>query len=299
MFTSLFQLEQKPVTVFSSGDAGAPILTKTAGSLKTLLKACLVTGYGSKPSLGWQMLFESGDQLSAAFASQDPTASKYVLKVDNAATSTAKISAYQSMTAIDAGVKPMVVDNIYDLHTSEWKLIGHGKAFVLLVNAQYHHGVCAYPIIFGDLPREIKRIDPVCLLWTGRNASWNTGGLQTTLFRHPNGISGPNQAPSANNVVCYPFVVNQGGASQNLTSNYCKFTNLTSSLSSVLYEPVICRLSDSTWTMIPMLQPMSVRVADVGNLGVLSNNSIKAVSGEQGLSSENNDCAVPTDWWWA
>ena len=66
MFTGLFQLEQKPVTVFSSDDADAPILTKDAGSLTTLLKACLITGYGGKTALGWDMAFAIEDQKSAA-----------------------------------------------------------------------------------------------------------------------------------------------------------------------------------------------------------------------------------------
>jgi hypothetical protein len=39
--------------MYRSTDASAPILRGQAGSLKALLKACLVTGYGSRPGAGW------------------------------------------------------------------------------------------------------------------------------------------------------------------------------------------------------------------------------------------------------
>ena len=40
-------------TVYSSYDVAAPILNGLTGSLLTVLDACLVTGYGTKPGAGW------------------------------------------------------------------------------------------------------------------------------------------------------------------------------------------------------------------------------------------------------
>lgn len=301
MFTSLFQLEQKPVTVFSSNDAGAPVLTKDPGSLKTLLKACLVTGYGGKEGLGWEMQYESEDQKSAAFASTDPTASKFVFKIDNSSTTFALLSAYQTMTSIDVGVRPIVNANDYTLFAGAWRIIGHSKAFILLLDTDAVAGYpkVAMPIIFGDLPRETKRAAPVCLLWSARYKRC-TGGLQSVLFEDVNGRNnssnyGPGILLAAH---AHPFVINDGASYQNLTLSRCKFTHKNASAAAALYEPVISCLLDSTWTMIPMLQPLSVKLVDVTNLGLVNSTAIKVVSGEYGLS-DNNDCVVPTNWWYA
>lgn len=50
---SLLAPERTPVTVYRWDDTGAPVLNRTAGSMTALLKTCLVTGYGAKPSAGW------------------------------------------------------------------------------------------------------------------------------------------------------------------------------------------------------------------------------------------------------
>lgn len=47
-----------PVKYYSWQDAQAPQLSNADGVIKTILKACLVTGYGSKQGAGWTALFE-------------------------------------------------------------------------------------------------------------------------------------------------------------------------------------------------------------------------------------------------
>lgn len=44
------------VNFYSSTDANAPVLNGSPGSLITVLNACLVNGYGSKPGAGWTLL---------------------------------------------------------------------------------------------------------------------------------------------------------------------------------------------------------------------------------------------------
>lgn len=306
MFTDLFQLEQKPVTVFSSDDAGAPILTKDAGSLKTLLKACLVTGYGDKTALGWQMLFESADTLSAAFASTDPTASKFVLKINNSGATTAKISAYQSMTDINTGIKPMAVDNDYELFNCSWRLIGHSKAFILLLDARAYDGTyytsrIAYPIVFGDIPRESNRLAHAVIFWTARRAEYWQGSLQTTLGSRNDGqtsnaSSSTNSFSYLNN---YPVIVNDGTGGKAIQQAACKFSWGSRSQATLLHDAYIIALPDSTWSMIPMLQPLSNITSEISNLGKISQTAIKALTSNWQLGAYNGDCAVPTDWWWA
>jgi hypothetical protein len=52
------------VTVYRSTDASAPVLNGTTGTLISVLDACLVNGYGSKPAAGWTKAF-SGTNLAA------------------------------------------------------------------------------------------------------------------------------------------------------------------------------------------------------------------------------------------
>lgn len=47
-----------PVKYYSWQDTQAPQLSNVDGAIKTILKACLVTGYGSKAGAGWTALFE-------------------------------------------------------------------------------------------------------------------------------------------------------------------------------------------------------------------------------------------------
>ena len=297
MFTDLFQLEQKPVTVFSSTDTSAPILTTDPGSLKTLLKACLVTGYGSKAALGWEMAFESGDQLQAAFKSTDPTASQFYFKINNSGSSSALLSAYQEMTDIDTGSKAIAVDNDYKLYTSSWRLIGHSKSFVLLLDVVWKSQKTAYPLVFGDLPRQVDRTAPICLLWNGR-AIHNIGSVQTALFNRPDGNSAATSSPVPNSAPSYPFTVSNGVSGENLNKNYCKFSFNSQIKSALLHEPVISLLSDSTWTLIPMLQPLSATFAQV-NLATVGTIGVIAKTGDYSSATDNVDCIVPTTWWYA
>lgn len=304
MFTSLFQLEKKPVTLFSSTDKGAPILTGDAGSLKTLLKACLVTGYGDKQGLGWQMLYETDDKNSACFVSSEPTASKYVLKVDNASANV-KLSAYQAMSSFTQGEKPLVENQVYQTKKCEWRLIGHGRAFVLVVDFALNNSPnkfsVAMPLLFGDLPRQNKRITPVCVIWCGRQNDYGLSGVQTTLFHHVNGNprSGGYDLYYAS---AYPFIVNNGQDGANLTKNYCRFNHDSQSSATALHEPVLCNLPDGTWTFLPMLQPLSSNLLDVANLGLVNENMMKVATGYS-TNNQNiintNDCIIPLDWWWA
>lgn len=43
------------LNIYSDLDEGAPALSHEMGGLKTVLKACLVTGYGKHPAAGWQI----------------------------------------------------------------------------------------------------------------------------------------------------------------------------------------------------------------------------------------------------
>jgi hypothetical protein len=78
----------EPVLRFSSTDADAPQINynaRVAGDVKTVLKACLVTGYGDKASAGWSIANEV-DHV-AEFVSPSAAMSDYRLGVDDTSTS--------------------------------------------------------------------------------------------------------------------------------------------------------------------------------------------------------------------
>ncbi|MBZ1392846.1 hypothetical protein [Psychrobacter pacificensis] len=74
----------EPVKRFSSTDAGAPQINynaRVAGDVKTVLKACLVVGYGDKASAGWSIANEV-DHV-AEFVSPSAAMSDYRLGIDD------------------------------------------------------------------------------------------------------------------------------------------------------------------------------------------------------------------------
>lgn len=78
----------EPVKRFSSTDAGAPQINynaRVAGDVKTVLKACLVTGYGAKASAGWSIVNEV-DHV-AEFVSPTAAMSDYRLGIDDTSAS--------------------------------------------------------------------------------------------------------------------------------------------------------------------------------------------------------------------
>lgn len=150
----MFQTERVPVTVYRSTDEGAPQLSAAAGSLKTVLKACLTNGYGTKQPLGWEMQYE--DCHAACWRSKHNRATGAVLSVDNAAGGYVKIGGFMTATSAKEGGKgfgagffPYFQSNLRPADTG-WVLVGHGRGFVFAVVNQTLNNC---PILyFGDFP---------------------------------------------------------------------------------------------------------------------------------------------------
>ena len=150
----MFQTERVPVTVYRSTDEGAPQLSAAAGSLKTVLKACLTNGYGTKQPLGWEMQYENGH--AACWRSKHNRATGAVLSVDNAAGGYAKIGGFMTATSAKEGGKDFGAGFFpYFPYSSSpadtgWVLVGHGRGFIFAVINQ---NLNRCPILyFGDFP---------------------------------------------------------------------------------------------------------------------------------------------------
>ena len=87
------------IHVYKSTDAGAPVLSNTAGAVNQILKACLVTGYGNKDPAGWELVYDSrainpsNAEQRICLRSNDPISTRTFYEVENA-TNVPKIMGY-------------------------------------------------------------------------------------------------------------------------------------------------------------------------------------------------------------
>jgi hypothetical protein len=87
------------VRVYYSTDASAPVLTGVAGSMITVLDACLVNGYGAKAAAGWTKPF-SGTNLAVYRGS---TGDRFFYRVDDTAGQTIRHRGYETMSDVNTG----------------------------------------------------------------------------------------------------------------------------------------------------------------------------------------------------
>ena len=160
----MFDTQRVPVKVYRWDDEGAPQVESAAGSIKTILKACLVTGYGEgnkrKDGLGWEMAFEKAQE--ACFRSTHPKATKWWLGVDDSKYGEraryVDLCGLLEPTSAKAGKVKQKVNNssefcnfIYkkDYNSRDkiqWVVVGNERAFTLIILWQDY---CSF-FIFGN-----------------------------------------------------------------------------------------------------------------------------------------------------
>lgn len=167
--------------IFKSTDASAPQFQLASGQFKDVLKAVLVNGYGSTPSLGWTLEYEVGNV--AVFRMKGGT--RYYLRLDDTTISTeyaTSISGFKTMDTINTGTERVPAiginppafrkrnggsDNI------PWIIIGDDAGIIILHKAKYAGNPTDVltnvwtPCYFGDyIPFDIKNKWNFCLLST-------------------------------------------------------------------------------------------------------------------------------------
>ena len=152
----MFQTERVPVTVYRSTDEGAPQLSAAPGSLKTVLKACLTNGYGTKQPLGWEMQYENGH--AACWRSKHNRATGAVLSLDDKG-GYGLMQVFQTASSATTGDKPLIRYSSGDkfsyfssylsrVSANAWVLVGHARGFVLILPTD-KNAVVPF-LIFGD-----------------------------------------------------------------------------------------------------------------------------------------------------
>ena len=169
----MFDTQRVPVKVYRWDDEGAPQVESAAGSIKTILKACLVTGYGEgnnrKDALGWEMAFEKAQE--ACFRSMHPKATKWWLGVDDTKyfaggdsykrytdvcgilepTSATAGKAVQYVWRNSGRVRFTSAYYSADSFRLKWVLIGHARAFALVLLSPGNSS--GSPVLyFGEFP---------------------------------------------------------------------------------------------------------------------------------------------------
>ena len=129
---TMLQTTRYPVTLYTSEDEGAPKLSVNAGSFKTVLKACLVTGYGNKPGAGWEILFEEANKI--ALKSTDPKSPGFSVHISDNAGYIAALSLWENSTGIEAGrlIAPRRFINYVSDIVEKWLLAACARGFVFV-----------------------------------------------------------------------------------------------------------------------------------------------------------------------
>lgn len=124
--------------IYNSSDTNAPQLTIAAGTLRTVLKACLITGYGSKPAAGWEIAWADDVANKIAFRSKNTTSIKSVLLVNDNAAASATVTAYKDWdSATNTGTGQFATGYFVKQwntgFTPNWVVIATDKFFYLFV----------------------------------------------------------------------------------------------------------------------------------------------------------------------
>lgn len=161
----------EPVMRFSSTDAGAPQINynaRTAGDVKTVLKACLVTGYGAKAGAGWTAVNETASVIE--FVSPSAAMSDYRLGIDDTSASRTNWDyQYQDTTQVSARfASNKTYAGLIDANRSGWTLLVTNRAiyFIEIYGSNYFDGVFARIVFYGQVKTANNIINQNIGLWS-------------------------------------------------------------------------------------------------------------------------------------
>lgn len=129
-----------PVTVYKSTDVGAPVGNVSRPSdWLSILKACLVNGYGDKQPLGWTLEFENTGAYAAVFRNNTVVGSGGYFQIASANGSDGTsvdidITCAKIATAVNTFIDKVVLRrlDINSGRTSGWVVIGTSRGFWMI-----------------------------------------------------------------------------------------------------------------------------------------------------------------------
>lgn len=181
-----------PVKHYSHLDAGAPQISNADGAIKTILKSCLVTGYGAKEGAGWASLFESPDSIVLRLPNLGGAMGAPDIKIDNGG-GKYRIVSQDNPTGIDDPAQ-IAAENLLMRDTAfgiVWHLIATDVGFVFCyqMGENGQTGYARNNILFvGALPRILDAVTPVFVVnvnvsiaQNGTGNNWQRGILNTDV----------------------------------------------------------------------------------------------------------------------
>lgn len=159
----------EPVLRFKSTDAGAPQINyaaRTAGDVKAVLKACLVTGYGATASAGWTAANEVGNVCE--FVSPSAAMSDYRLGIDDStAAKTDWYYQYQNTKSAVSAVSKNVTSIVTANTTHSWDVLVTERG-IMLIETVFNKAIQALGssiTYWGQLKLAVPSIN-------GKNIAW-------------------------------------------------------------------------------------------------------------------------------
>lgn len=187
-----------PVKYYSWQDAQAPQLSDADGVIKTILKACLVTGYGSKAGAGWTALFE--DDYRIVLRRPLRTGNPPDIKIENGKfavsgtnTTRHRIVAQDNPTGLDDTTELSAVNLLArdSLCGKEWHCVVSDFAFFLcyqMAENDYSGNKNMF-LYCGEVSRLQENIENIHLITggsatnvNGTHGPWMYGFLNNSLF---------------------------------------------------------------------------------------------------------------------
>lgn len=182
-----------PVMRFDSTDAHAPQLNynaRTSGDIKTILKACLVTGYGDKQGAGWSVVEESDFGLS--LKSPHVQMVDYVFTFnDDSTTETVWGFYYQHEQGSFEPIKK--TPNYIDTNQSGWCMLVAELGFILIERFYTEFGVACRLTYLAQVKSTLNQHNSknLCYFSVGYGANIYTNNFANTLLNfHINDFSG-------------------------------------------------------------------------------------------------------------
>ena len=173
-----------PVKYYSWQDTQAPQLSNADGVIKTILKACLVTGYGSKAGAGWTSLFE--DAYRIVLRRPLRTGNPPDIKIENGTitgtTVRHRIVAQDNPTGLDDANELSAVNLVSKGSVGQqWHMLVTDFAFILIYDIG--SGLPSRSILYVGSAQKLKDVEQDYFVATSQTINTNgTMSNYTTLW---------------------------------------------------------------------------------------------------------------------
>lgn len=175
----------EPVLRFSSTDADAPQIdynSRTSGDIKTVLKACMATGYGAKASAGWSIVNETTND--AEFISPSAAMSSYRIGLAGGSYRTTWYYMHNDVKKTPShGPVLQEMPSINKTHASNgWELLVTPRGFILVekVYSTVAQSLVAHATYFSLVKSNINIGDvDIMAFWS---AGWRTSLSARAFF---------------------------------------------------------------------------------------------------------------------